>query len=156
MRVLFSFFFSPSPLSPSFPNPPPSSDLKTPPFPRGNCNIQGVGCGEGFGGGHPTEKKKGISLRNGPSGPRTPEESEKSPERVYPGTGPQKSRKSAPRSPKRVRKESKSQVSDSFRTLLGLRGALFRDFWGPVPGYSFGTLFGSLNKESRLLLFPFS
>ena len=33
-------------------------------------------------------------------------------------------------------------VSDSFRTLLRLRGALFRHFWGPAPGYSFRTLFG--------------
>ena len=79
-------------------------------------------------------------------------EPRKSPKRVpkeYPGTGPQKSRKSAPRSPKRVRKESKTRwLLDSFRTLLGLRGALFRDFWGPVPGYSFGTLFG-LFRGSR-------
>ena len=76
-----------------------------------------------------------------PSGP----EPRKSPKRVrkeHPGPGPQKSPKSAPRSLKRVRKESESQVSDSFRTLLRLRGALFGDFSGPGPGYSFRTLFG--------------
>ena len=76
-----------------------------------------------------------------PFGPGTPEESEKSPETV-PRAGPQKCRKSAPRSLKRVRKESESQDLDSFRTLLRLRGALFRHFWGPAPGYSFRTLFG--------------
>ena len=76
----------------------------------------------------------------GPFGPGTPEESEKSPERV-PRAGPQKCRKSAPRSLKRVRKESESQVLDSGRTLLRLRDALFRHFWGPAPGYSFRTLF---------------
>ena len=43
------------------------------------------------------------------------------------------------RNPGRVRKES---LLDSFRTLLRLRGALFRHFWGPAPGYSFRTLFG--------------
>ena len=60
----------------------------------------------------------------------------------YPGAGPQKCQKSAPRSLKRVRKESKTWLSDSFQTLLRLRGALFRHFWGPAPGYSFRTLFG--------------
>ena len=44
---------------------------------------------------------------------------------------------SAPWSVKRVRKESQSQVLDSFRTLLRLRGALFRDFGGPGPGLLF-------------------
>ena len=41
-----------------------------------------------------------------------------------------------------VSKECESQVLDSFRTLLRLRGALFRHFWGLAPGYSFRTLFG--------------
>ena len=77
----------------------------------------------------------------GPSGP----EPRKSPKRVrkeYPGAGPQKCPKSAPRSLERVRKESESQILDSFRTLSRLRGALFGHFWGPAPGYSFRTLFG--------------
>ena len=67
-----------------------------------------------------------------------PEESKKSP-KEHAGAGPQKSRKSAVRSLKRVRTESKSQVLDSFRT----RGALFRlsGLLGPAPGYSFQTLF---------------
>ena len=78
---------------------------------------------------------------SGPFGPGTPEESGKSPERV-PGAGPQKCPKSAPRSLKRVRKESESQILDSFRTLSTLRGALFGHFWGPAPGYSFRTLSG--------------
>ena len=66
----------------------------------------------------------------GPFGPgsqkrvtkRVPKEE---PERVRPG----------------VSKESERQVLDSFRTLLRLLGALFRHFWGPAPGWSFGTLF---------------
>ena len=62
----------------------------------------------------------------------TPKQGPKSPERVRPG----------------VPKESKTCLLDSFRTLLGLRGALFWDFWGPVSGYSFGTLFG-LFRASR-------
>ena len=69
----------------------------------------------------------------------------KSPKRVweeYPGAGSQKCRTIAPRSLKRVRKESESQVLDSFRTLLRLWRALFRHFWDPAPGYSFRTLFG--------------
>ena len=63
----------------------------------------------------------------------TLEESENSPERV-PWAGPQKSRKSALWSLKRVRNESESQVLDSFRTLLRLRGALFWDSGGPASG----------------------
>ena len=59
----------------------------------------------------------------------------------YPGHG-QKCPKSAPRSLERVRKESESQILDSFRTLSRLRGALFGNFWGPAPGYSFRTLSG--------------
>ena len=67
------------------------------------------------------------------SGPRvtigTPEESEKSPERA-PGRRTQKSRKSAPRSLKRVRKESENQLLDSFQTLLRLRGRTLSGLWG--------------------------
>ena len=58
----------------------------------------------------------------GPFGSGTPEESEKSPERVLRARAP--------------------KVLDSFRTLLRLWGALFRDFWGPGPGGSLRTLFG--------------
>ena len=80
----------------------------------------------------------------GPFGPENPGRVRKESRKYTLGRGP--------KSPERVRpgvpKESKSQVLDSFRTLLGLRGALFRDFWGPVPGYSFGTLFG-LFRGSR-------
>ena len=49
------------------------------------------------------------------------------PERVPRARAP-KCRKSAPRSLKRVRKVSESQVVDCFRTLLRLRGTLFRHF----------------------------
>ena len=83
-------------------------------------------------------------LTQGLPGPLGPE-ARKSPKRVrkeYPGAGPQKCPKSAPRSLKRVRKESESQVLDSFRTLLRLRGALFGHFWGSGSGYPFRTLFG--------------
>ena len=63
----------------------------------------------------------------------------KSPKRVrkeYPGAGPQKPRKSAPRSLKRVRKDSKSLVLDSFWTLLR-----------PSPPDSFWTLSGILGPK---------
>ena len=84
------------------------------------------------------------------SAPGTPEESEKSPERVPRGRAPKMPKECAPdsRSLKRVRKESESQVCDSFETLFRLRGALFGHFWGPAPGYSFWTLFG-LFRGSR-------
>ena len=59
----FPFFFPPSPTVPTLLYSPPSSDLKTPPFPRGNAIFRGWGCGEGFGGDRPAEKKKGISLK---------------------------------------------------------------------------------------------
>ena len=75
----------------------------------------------------------------GPSGPQ----SEKSPKRVLLGRAPKVPKECASES-QRVRKESKSQVLASFRTLLRLRGALFGHFWGPAPGYSFRTLFGLL------------
>ena len=75
-------------------------------------------------------------------GPRNPGRVQKE----YPRAGPQKSRKSAPQSFKRVRKESKSQVLDSFRTLLRLRGALFRDFWGPL---FFGLFRGSRARRAQ-------
>ena len=64
-----------------------------------------------------------------------------------PGAGPPESRKSAPRSLKRVRKESKTSLfglfSDSFetpgRTLSGLQGSrsggLFRDSFRTLPGF---------------------
>ena len=80
----------------------------------------------------------------GPFGPGSPKESEKSPERVPRKTTPE-SRKSAPRSLKRVGKESESQVLDSLRTLLRLRGALFRDSGSPSPGNSFRDSFRTLS-----------
>ena len=64
LRVLFSFFFSPAPPSPSFLNPSPSSDLKTPPFPRENAIFRGWGAARVLEGVTP-QKKKGISLKNG-------------------------------------------------------------------------------------------
>ena len=79
----------------------------------------------------------------GPAGPRTPEESEKSPERVPRDRAPKVPKECAPesqKSPKRVQKSS-------FETLCGLfwaPGRTLSDFWGPVLGYSFGTLFGLL------------
>ena len=52
----------------------------------------------------------------------------------------------APKVPKECALESqKSGVrlfSDSFQTLLRLRGAVFGHFWGPALEYSFRTLFG--------------
>ena len=84
---------------------------------------------------------------------RRAREPRKSPKRVrkeYPAAGPQKCPKSAPRSLKRVRKESESQALDSFRTLSRLRGAFFGHFWGPAPGYSFRTLLrGSRARRAR-------
>ena len=74
----------------------------------------------------------------GPFGPGTPEESEKTPERV-PRAGPQSPRPG-------VSKESESQVLDSFRTLFGLRGALFGDSGGAVRG----TLSGLSSDSSRV------
>ena len=61
-----------------------------------------------------------------PFGPRTPEESEKSPGKSTPGQNP---KECTPQS----QKESESQVLDSSRTLLRLRGALFRDSGPGVP-----------------------
>ena len=84
----------------------------------------------------------------GPFGPGTPEESEKSPERVPRGRAPKVPKECAPesqKSPKRVRKSG----FDSFRTLLRLRGALFGHFWGPAPGYSFRTLPGFRARRAR-------
>ena len=65
--------------------------------------------------------------------------------RVAIGPAPHRvSRTLRARNPGRVRKESgkstrgrtqsKARLSDSFRTLLRLRGALFRHFWDPAPG----------------------
>ena len=71
--------------------------------------------------------------------PKTPYLRARNPGRVrkeYPGAGPQKRRKSARRSLKRVRKESESQVLVSFSDSFETPG----HFWGPVPGYSFRTL----------------
>ena len=53
---------------------------------------------------------------------------------------------SAPLSLKRVRKESESQVLDSFRTLLTLQGALFRDGGGPRPRGLFRDSFRTLPR----------
>ena len=71
----------------------------------------------------------------------------KSPKRVrkeYPGAGPQKCPKSAPRSLERVRKESKSQILDSFRTLSRL-GAHSLGTFGALPR---GTLSGLFSDSS--------
>ena len=51
---------------------------------------------------------------------------------------PEESKKSTPKQGPRSPKKS-----DSFRTLLRLQGALFRDFRGPAPGHSFRTLLDS-------------
>ena len=56
--------------------------------------------------------------------------------------------KSAPRTLKRVRKESKTLLSDSFRTILRLRGALFRDSGGLFRD-SFRTLLGFRARRAR-------
>ena len=77
----------------------------------------------------------------GPEKPGTPEESEKSPERVPWRRTPRVPEGCAPesqKSPKRVRKSGFGLFSDSFAT----PGALFGDSGGPAPGDSFGTLFG--------------
>ena len=63
-----SFFpsFFPLPTVPFLPEfPPPSSDLKTPPFPRGNAIFRGWGAARLLEGVTPQKKKKGISLKNG-------------------------------------------------------------------------------------------
>ena len=73
---------------------------------------------------------QGLPAPSGPNPGRVRKESGKS----SPGQGP----KSPERVRKRVRKESESQLLDSFRTLLRLRGALFRGFCL----YRFRTLFG--------------
>ena len=68
-------------------------------------------------------------------------EPRKSPKRVLkesPGTGLPESRKSVPRSPKRVRKLGFGLFSDSFET----PGRTLSGLWGSCPGGSFGTLFG--------------
>ena len=82
-----------------------------------------------------------------PSGPRTPEESEKSPERVPRGRAPKVPKECAPesqKSPKRVQNLTFGLFSDSFgtpgRTLSGLLGpcpgVLFRDSFRTLPGFS--------------------
>ena len=76
---------------------------------------------------------------SGPFGPRTPEESEKSAERVPCDRAPKVPKECALESQKSPKRTS---VKPDFRTFLRLRGALFRHFWGPAPGYSFRTLFG--------------
>ena len=58
----FPFFF-PLPTVP-FLNPSPSSDLKTPPFPRGNAIFRGWAAARVLEGVTP-QKKEGISLKNG-------------------------------------------------------------------------------------------
>ena len=64
VRLLFSFFL-PLPTVPFLPeSPPPSSDLKTPPFPRGNAILRGWGAARVLEGVTP-QKKEGISLKNG-------------------------------------------------------------------------------------------
>ena len=77
----------------------------------------------------------------GLSGPGTPEESKKSPERVPWGRAPKVPKECTPesqKSPKRAQKSGFRLFSDSFetpgRTLSGLLGR--------CPGYSFRTLFG--------------
>ena len=61
-----SFFpsFFPLPTVPFLPQSPPSSDLKTPPFPRGNAIFRGWGAARVLEGVTP-QKKEGISLKNG-------------------------------------------------------------------------------------------
>ena len=54
------------------------------------------------------------------------------------GAGPPVPKECTPES----QQSPESQVLDSLRTLLRLRGALCRDTGGPAPGHSFGTLFG--------------
>ena len=80
----------------------------------------------------------------GPFKPGTPEESEKSPERVSRARA-QKCPKSAPRSLERVRKESKIRLLDSFKTpgahSLGCPEVLFPD--------SFRTLLGFRARRAR-------
>ena len=64
LRVLFSFFFAPPqrPL-PSW-IPPLPGTIKTLPFPRGNAIFRGWGAGRVLGG-VTTQKKEGVSLKNG-------------------------------------------------------------------------------------------
>ena len=50
-----------------------------------------------------------------------------------------------------VRKESKTLLSDSFRTLLRLRGALFRGSGGPAPGGLFRDSFRTLLRARETL-----
>ena len=82
----------------------------------------------------------------GPFGPGTPEESEKSPERVPRGGTPrvpEECTAESEKSPKRVRKSGFGLFSDSFeppgRTLRGLWGSrpggLFRDSFRTLPGF---------------------
>ena len=77
----------------------------------------------------PTQDSRALRARNRG---RVRKESEKS----TPGQGP----KGAERVRPGVSKESEQSLKPDFRTLLRLRGALFRHFWGPGPGYSFRTL----------------
>ena len=56
--------FFPLPTSPSFLNPSPSSDLKTPSFPSGNLIFRGWGTARVLEGVNP-QKKEGISLKHG-------------------------------------------------------------------------------------------
>ena len=56
----FFLLFSPSPPSPSFLNPSPSSDLKTPPFPRGIAIFRGWGAARVLGEVTPQKKRRNI------------------------------------------------------------------------------------------------
>ena len=72
----------------------------------------------------------------GPFGPGTPEESEKSPERVPRGRAPKVPKECAPesqKSPKRVRKSGFRLFSDSFET----PGRTLSTLLGPCPGVLF-------------------
>ena len=88
----------------------------------------------------------------GPFRPRTPEESEKSPERVPRGRAPKVPKECAPesqKSPKRVRKSGFRLFSDSFETPGRTLSALL----GPCPGVlfpdSFRTLRGFWARRAR-------
>ena len=77
----------------------------------------------------------------GPFGPGTPEESGKSPESAR-GRAAKVPKECAPESQKSPKRVSNLTFRLSLRTLLRLRGALFRHFCGPALGHSLGTLFG--------------
>ena len=74
------------------------------------------------------------------SGKSTPEQGPKSAERV---------RRRVSEESEKSPKESESQVLDSFRTLLRLRGALFHHFWGPAPGALSGLFSGFRARSAR-------